>query len=851
MSLWKLKYHDSIQARLLVAVALLTFSALAIGLTSWYWLSHSNRILEELHTSTIQQVGRSHELTKQSAVFTASATFLLNLKSPYLVETEGSKLLNSIDDAIALWEQGSLIGVAGKIAPQPILFQLRQMRSHISLLISSVGEISSYEDASRIITQKLAASERQLKDRLPKSRSSSHREAIRQVQISTQLLITASQEASLLSLGEYRRRIEKNYASFPFEGRHIEETLALQEIYKLAVGDQGLFQIRRKLLQSNVEARRALSGVSSSANQLNILVLDLIERSEAEISKQRETTSKNIRAALGFVAILGIGSIVMALLAAFYISGYVVKNLNTVTQAMSALARSDFIERDDSKNLPLDEIGRLKEAFEVFRANAIKLKRLNAQLEQKTALFESTFNNINDGVAITDSRSRVLAYNSRLNYVMSILSSDLVISTDGVLDDSTLVFPGSINQFDVSDESQSYREVRNELGQSIEIRTSKLPDGGKVWLFSDTTERRRIEERLSHFQRLESLGQLTGEVAHDFNNVLSAIKTAVQLAISKEETTFRETELYRIDDAVDIGTALTQRLLAFAKKQNLDPTRVELNELISGVSELISLSIGQRIQLNVMHSDQAIDVFIDRIQLESALLNLCINSANATTDEGVIEISISKDQEQCPSISVKDFGCGMSEASLAHAIEPFYSTNRGRNGSGLGLSIVYGFLKQSGGDLIIESEEGQGTTVKMVFARYSKEPTSLSEQLANSGHGRPSVLLVEDDQESRIRAGEYLGELGIKYNDVAAYFNAMQMLESDQIFSVLFTDIHLGGKQTGWDLARYCLKRRLVEKIVITSGRSQELKNPPEDLLGHIKLLPKPYTRNDVHAVLK
>ncbi len=851
MSLWKHKYHDSIQARLLVAVALLTLSALAIGLTSWYWLSHSNRILEDLHTGTIQQVNRSHELTKQSAVFTASATFLLNLKSPYLVETEGSKLLKSIDDAIALWEQGSLASVDGGSAPQPILSQLRRMRSHISLLISSVRDISNFEDASRIITQKLASSERQLTDRLPKSRSPSHREAIRQVQISTQLLITASQETSLLSLGEYRRRIEKNYASFPFDEGHVEETVALQEIYRLAIDDQGLFQVRRKLLRSNIEARRALSGISTSANQLNILVLDLIERSEAEISKQRETTSKNIRAALGFVVLLGVGSIVMALLAAFYISGYVVKNLNTVTQAMSALARSDFTQRNDSENVPLDEIGRLKEAFEVFRANAFKLKRLNVQLEQKTALFESTFNNINDGVAITDSRSRVLACNSRLNYVLSFLSSELAVSTGGVLDDRTLVFPGSTNQFDVSNESQSYREVRNELGQSIEIRTSKLPDGGKVWLFSDTTERRRIEERLSHFQRLESLGQLTGEVAHDFNNVLSAIKTAVQLAISKDETTVSDAELYRIDDAVDIGTALTQRLLAFAKKQNLDPTRIELNELVSGVSELISLSIGQRIRLNVIHSDQDIYVHIDRIQLESALLNLCINSANATTGEGTIEISIFKDEEQSAVITVKDFGCGMSEASLAHAIEPFYSTNRGRNGSGLGLSIVYGFLKQSGGDLLIESEEGRGTTVKLVFARYSSESISSSEPLDISGHIHSSVLLVEDDRESRCRAGEYLDELGIKYSDVPAYPNAMQMLRSDQFFSILFTDLHLGGELTGWDLARYCLKRRLVEKIVITSGRSQELTNPPEDLIGHIELLPKPYTRDEVQAVLK
>ncbi|MFK7856881.1 MAG: ATP-binding protein [Granulosicoccus sp.] len=850
MSIWKKTNHDSIQARLLVAVGLLTLSALVVGLTSWYWLSHSNRILEDLHTSTIQQVNRSHELTKQSAVFTASATFLLNLKSPYLVETEGSKLLDSIDNAIGSWEKGTLVSADGSAQPKPILSQLQSMRSHISSLIASVQKIAEGEDESRLITQQLAFYERQMTANLKETRLPSHREAIRQVQVATQLLITASYETSLLSLGEYRRRIIKLFANFPFNEGFSSEESAFEAIHQLALNEYGLFYARRQLLQSNVDARRALSGISSSANQLNILVLDLIQRSEAEIALQRENTSKNIKVALWIVALLGVSSIVMALIAAFYISGYVVKNLNTVTQAMSSLARDDFNRENDIPETRMDEIGRLKEAFKVFRANAFKLKRLNKQLVHKTALFETTFNNINDGVAITDNRGRVLACNPRLNQVLSYFAKDVAISLGTELTENTLQLRDSDDLIDVSNDSQWYREIRNGLGQSVEIRRSNLPDGGAVWLFSDTTERRRIEERLSHFQRLESLGQLTGEVAHDFNNILSVIKTAVHLALSRnEDTRVNNTALYRIDDAVDIGTALTQRLLAFASKQNLDPAKVELNELVAGVSELIALSLGDRINLTIKESDSQIYVFVDRIQLESALLNLSINSANATQDEGDVKISVSVNNSNNAVITVRDYGCGMSKKALVHAIEPFYSTNKGRSGSGLGLSIVYGFLKQSGGDLVIDSEEGVGTSVHLAFPQYN--PTVSSEKIypgLKSTNPHP-ILLVEDDLESRIRALQYFKELGLQAHDIADYPAAKACLLSEEVYSVLFTDVHLGGNNTGWDLARYCLAHNSVGKIVVTSGRGQELKKPPEDLKGHVVLLPKPYSQQDLTQI--
>ena len=838
----------SIQSRLLLAVATLSVSTLIIGSASWYWLSRSNTILEELHNTTLNEVNRSHDLTKQSALFTASAPYLLNLRSSYLVQSEGNKLLHSIDATIESWQSHDTdINYTG-FDSTSILVTLTDMRELIDAFIRKSKDLSSHDDSTRIYAGKLALLDQRLDEALLNGVAAGQEGAIRQAQLAVQKLVTASNVNSLLSLGEYQRAFLKLAKAENFNDSSMLVKDVINEAHSLATGPGGLFEIRFKALQNFVSAHGLLGNISGKANELNIQVLNLIQSSELEIAKRRDETTENIKFAKILVALFGIGSIILSLLSAFYISGYIIKRLKKITTTMTGLAEGDLnigITEADNRN---DELGALQKAFNVFHSNAIEHNKVHSELIQKTALFESTFNNINDGVAITNADGRLLAFNPKLNQLLSHFGSKSEAKIGSILSNRVTDVGGELHRSSQSQDNGAYKEIRNPLGHVLEIRTSGLPDGGSVWLFSDTTERRRVEERLQHFQRLESLGQLTGEVAHDVNNVLSAVKATLPSILSKRENQSEHSKaVERIEDAVDMGNSLTHRLLAFAKKQRLDPKYVELNDLVNGVSELISLSLGDQIKLIIDNADKPLITFIDPLQLESSLLNLCMNSAHAINGVGEIRITIEQSKEGMARIHVKDTGCGMNEETVKRAIEPFYSTRRGSRGTGLGLSIVYGFIKQSGGDMQIKSAVGHGTTVTLSLHTSKEHTIENTIKPKQTSVSEKTVLVVEDDAATLDRAVEMFKAAGYTVSAAGSYDEANRLLLGQGEYSLLFTDLHLGLEQTGWDLARISLDKKIVERVIVTSGRLSDLSNPPEDLIAKCNTLEKPY---DAHGIV-
>ncbi len=837
----------SIQLRLLLAVATLSVSTLIIGSASWYWLSKTNNILEELHNTTLNEVNRSHELTKQSAMFTASAPYLLNLRSSYLVQSEGNKLLGSIDETIDSWQSHHTELKNREYDSTSILATLTDMRELIALFIRKSKDLSSHDDSTRIHTAKLVLLDKRLEEALLRELPEGQVNATRQAQLAVQKLVTASNVDSLLSLGEYQRAflnlsITSNYYDSPVVVRDV-----ISEAHSLAVGPGGLFETRFKSLQYSVSAHGLLGNISGKANELNTQVLSLIESSELEIAKRRDETTENIKFAKILVALFGIGSIILSLVSAFYISGYVIKRLKKITTTMTGLAEGNLDIGTAESGDRNDELGALQRAFNVFHSNAVEHNKIHSELIQKTALFESTFNNINDGVAITNTNGQLLAFNPKLNQLLSHFGSKSEAKIGSILSNRVTAVYGELHETNQSTDNRAYKEIRDSLGHVLEIRTSGLPDGGSVWLFSDTTERRRVEERLQHFQRLESLGQITGEVAHDVNNILSAVKATLPSILSKRENKSEHSKaVERIEDAVDMGNSLTHRLLAFAKKQRLNPKYVELNDLVNGVSELISLSLGDGIKLTIVNSVEPLTTYIDPLQLESSLLNLCMNSAHAIESVGEIRITIDQSKDSVLQIHVEDDGCGMDKETIKRAVEPFFSTRRGSNGTGLGLSIVYGFVKQSGGDMQIESFVGRGTTVTLKFQPSTERMIVDTIESNNKSVNKKTVLVVEDDANTLQRAVEIFKIAGYEVSPASSYHEARGLLLGGSQFSLLFTDLHLGIGRTGWDLAKIGLNKNLVEAVVVTSGRISALSFPPTDLKTKCKTLKKPYDSQQV-----
>ncbi len=385
----------------------------------------------------------------------------------------------------------------------------------------------------------------------------------------------------------------------------------------------------------------------------------------------------------------------------------------------------------------------------------------------------------------------------------------------------------------------------------------------------DVTERRRTEQRLVQAQKMETLGQLTGGLAHDFNNILGAVIGNLDLAIENAaEGSDAANFCQRALDAALSANELVKRLLAFARRQALRPQPTNLAEVVASLLPLVERTLGERIQMVIRMPPQLWPVVADAVQLESALLNLVVNARDAMPEGGTLSIEAANavlasalataSGELSPGdyalIAVGDTGTGMAPDTLAHAFDPFFTTKGPGTGTGLGLSMVLGTIQQLGGQVDIESNQGVGTTVRLYLPR-SVEPVPMSakpparEQETPGGCGH--ILVVEDNSELRVIACELLESLGYRVTVAASGDEAMQLLTNGLHFDLLFTDIVMPGRLDGIALARELRARDPVVPILLTSGFSSPLTlRETVDALG-AKLIPKPYRRAELANLVR
>ncbi|MDE2487760.1 MAG: response regulator [Alphaproteobacteria bacterium] len=376
----------------------------------------------------------------------------------------------------------------------------------------------------------------------------------------------------------------------------------------------------------------------------------------------------------------------------------------------------------------------------------------------------------------------------------------------------------------------------------------------------EVAQRAKAEEALRQAQKMEAVGQLTGGVAHDFNNLLTVI-------IGGFDTIRRSSpdDQARIRRAVDMAlqgaqraASLTARLLAFSRRQPLDPKALDLNLLVRDMTDLLHRTLGETVELEGVLAPRLWSVEVDQNQLESAIINLAVNARDAMPGGGKLTIETANtaldasysavDAEVVPGqyvmVAVSDTGCGMPPSTLSRVFEPFFTTKEVGRGTGLGLSMVYGFVKQSGGHVTIYSEEGQGTTVKLYFPRRhgktdaARAPVQRAAPRASEGE---VVLVVEDNDEVRSYSVQILSELGYAVLEAAQAEAALATLESDTRIDLLFTDVVLPGK-TGRMLADEARARRPGLRILYTTGYSKNAIVHHGRLDPGVQLISKPFT---------
>ena len=398
--------------------------------------------------------------------------------------------------------------------------------------------------------------------------------------------------------------------------------------------------------------------------------------------------------------------------------------------------------------------------------------------------------------------------------------------------------------------AQTERAVSERLEEKVKLRTEQLEEQMAERLDAEV-DRRHLLGKLAEGEKMRALGQLTAGVAHDFNNLM----TAVTLTTEYLKTTQTDNQGKRdalLDDiltATDSAARITSGLLAYARQQPLQPKVLQLDTFLEESSLIFRNTLGERNQLVTRFTPCRVKV--DQGQLTSALLNLVINAKEAIGDRGVVEISLSTEKDldtdqQIAVISVQDSGCGMSEEELIRATEPFYTTKPVGEGAGLGLSMVYGFAHQSGGDLSLNSDIERGTEIRLRLPVVDSTATDSTSASSRSAQELPSslrVLVVEDRESVRTMLIRSLEHLGLQTEDAQTADDAKQMLESGSSPDVLLTDVMMPGRLDGHALADYANTRHPELAIVLMSGYTESVDD-------RFSFLRKPFNIDTLEKVL-
>jgi PAS domain S-box-containing protein len=503
---------------------------------------------------------------------------------------------------------------------------------------------------------------------------------------------------------------------------------------------------------------------------------------------------------------------------------------------------------------------------------------LRESMARLTAVVETAV----DGFILIDSRGRILLFNPACERLFGYHAEEVFHENVKMLMPQTysLHHDDYIGNFLRTGERKIIGIGREVIGLRKDGSTFPMDlsvgearqDGESIFvgIIHDLTGRKQTEEQLRQAQKMEMVGQLSGGIAHDFNNLLTVIVgNAEHLG---EQLKFRQ-DLQRIAgdicQAGERGAELTQRLLAFSRRQLLQPRAVECHELLDSMHKLLRRTLRENIEIEIAPNPEPLRAFADRAQLESSILNLALNAQDAMPDGGHLTLSTgvaSLDDHyqslhpeieagEYAMIAVTDDGVGMTAEVAARAFEPFYTTKEVGKGSGLGLSMVYGFAKQSNGYVSIYSEAGLGTTVRIylpnVAATGQKSSDQISAEEESIPRGHETILVAEDDpfvRSSVIRRIESLGHgvvAAVNGND------ALLKLRTNPDVDLLFTDIVMPGGMSGWDLADLARQIRPGLPVVFSSGYALEMLAQQGHASAKSIILIKPYRKAELAERLR
>lgn len=818
-------HTPSVKARLSIAILTLCAVTLIISTISLLLLRNAENWLDTIHRDTLSEVSQAMELSRNAADLATAAPFLLTVQVPYQRQVDADAILRTIDQLEGL-SDGTDVLTLPLARIRVAIANLLRVLSPQSLLQTEIAKIDI--DLARLqdrFQRQANLTEATLDDRLAW--------AALGLLASEARSVTRARE--IIEVGEISRRFDRSRAALHDRAIAAEGLQEIEAILQRPNAD--LFQLKYQSLTAALDAENALFRIRQLSGDISAYATSRVEAAQERLRVARMQTSRDLKLAQTGVAMLALFSACVAVISSLFVSRYVTRNLRLVADGMRQLAAGDHSVTVPTKNETDDEIGQLFHAFGVFRSNARKLDRRTAQITRQNTLFSSVFSGIKDGVAILTPQGKIEAENDKVRALLSIPHNALAQTMQDLFALSVFRLQSG------SDDRGGYDEYINPMGDVIEVRSSLLPDGRSVWLLSEATERKRIEDRLEEIRRVEALGKVTGEVAHDFGNILSTISGNLHL-LETSNATAAPFRLGRIRTAVDLGVSLTERLVAFARKQHLEPERVDLGSLVEGMQDLLDIALPENVALHLDLGEDPVHVSLDPGQLESALLNVCMNAAQAMPDAGNIWVTLTS-QDRHAVLSIRDDGIGMTEETRRHAFEPFYTARPNGEGTGLGLSMVYGFVTQSGGNIEIFSTMNQGTTIVIRVPIMATQPVPKPKILFAG-----TAIVVDDNRETAAALKVTLTTLGFDTLVATTYSEAQKTIEQTQEITLLVSDQNLDHGHSGLQLIHATLERHPWAFAILISSRLPAQAPVIKKYRNRFEMLPKPVDETDlVHAV--
>lgn len=504
---------------------------------------------------------------------------------------------------------------------------------------------------------------------------------------------------------------------------------------------------------------------------------------------------------------------------------------------------------------------------------------LEQRLDEANRRFRSLMDNCVDAMIIIDEDGTILDFNPAAENIFQYRAEETVGRNVSMLmpEPYRSAHDGYLSHYLETGEAKIIgigREVigRRKNGETfpMELSVGDMPDGGTrnfIGTVRDITHRRSIEDQLQQASKMEAVGQLTGGVAHDFNNLLAILMMDLEMLADLTGEDTESAEL--VAEALEVtrtGADLTQRLLAFSRRQTLNPTQLNINELVLSIIDLLRRTLGEVIRIDTLGPQNLWPVMVDQGQLESTLVNLAINARDAMPDGGKLTMkseNLTIDQGDVPEfgelpagdyvrLSFTDTGTGMPEEVMRHAFEPFFTTKEERSGTGLGLSMVYGFVKQSGGNVTIYSAVGAGTTINLYFPRAHGADRSEVRKFTSAKlpTGTERVLVVEDDDRLRERTAASLSALGYKVTTAIDGSDALKRLSAEGEPDMVLTDVVMPGLD-GPGLARALSELHPTLKIMLMTGYAEASSLLQDAIDSGAPLIHKPFTREQLAIAVR